>query len=240
MVLGFTVRALCYDRTESLPLFIMQGCLLVLPPAFFAATLYMSYTRVVRAVDGESCSLIPSRWSTRIFLIADLTCINVQGGGAGLLPSQTPATAEAGQWILVGGLILHVLVFLCFIVLCAAFHLRYRAWLQTSGQHTTVPWRQTLTMLYATSFTITVRNIFRAVEYVQGREGYLMSNEWPIFVLDFGPMVAVMVAFYIWYPGSLRASSGQAMELTSQTESMAEPIIRPTSTADETGHQQKA
>ena len=95
-------------------------------------------------------------------------------------------------------------------------------------------------MLYATSFTITVRNIFRAVEYVQGREGYLMSNEWPIFVLDFGPMVAVMVAFYIWYPGSLRASSGQAMELTSQTESMAEPIIRPTSTADETGHQQKA
>ncbi|KAH8169363.1 RTA1 like protein [Sarocladium implicatum] len=227
MVIGFAVRAICYNNTDNLGLFIMQGTLLVLPPAFFAATLYMSYTRVVRAVDGEACSLISSHWSTRVFLIADITCINVQGSGAGLLPSDSSSAAKAGQYILVGGLILHVLVFVCFIVLCTTFHLRYRAWQQTSGQSTTVPWKQTLKMLYATSIIITVRNIFRAVEYIEGREGYLMSNEWPLFVLDFGPMIAVLVAFYIWYPGSLGALKGQSMELTSQTESMTEPINPP-------------
>jgi hypothetical protein len=231
MIIGFVIRALCYDRTENLILFIMQGIFLVLPPAFYAATLYMSYTRIVRAVGREDCSLISARWSTRVFLWADITCINVQACGAGLLPSDTPAAAKSGQYILVAGLILHIVVFMCFLLLCGAFHHRYRAWLLVSGQRTDVPWKITLIMLYVCSVIVMARNVFRTAEYIMGREGYLMANEWPIYVLDFGPMVAVMVAFYLWYPGNLVATGAEALELHSRDGSAGQPINRPKSPA---------
>lgn len=229
MMIGFIIRAFCYEQTDSLLLFIMQSMFLVLPPAFFAATLYMSYTRIVRAVGREDCSLISARWSTRAFLWADITCITVQGGGAGLLPSETPSAAKAGQYILVAGLILHILVFVCFVILCGTFHRRYRAWLLIHGQRTDVPWKVTLIMLYVCSVTVMVRNVFRTIEYVTGREGYLMANEWPIYALDFGPMVAVMVAFFVWYPGKLVAAGAESVELHSRDGSAAEPINQPKS-----------
>lgn len=224
MIIGFIVRIVCHWNTASLILFIMQSVFLVMPPAFFAATLYMSYTRLVRSLAREDCSLIPSRLSTRIFLWADITCINVQGCGAGLLPSDTPAAAEAGQYILVAGLVLHIVVFGCFLVLCGVFHKRFGGWLSMSGQRTDVPWKTCLTMLYMCSVIIMVRNVFRTVEYLQGREGYLMANEWPIYALDFGPMVAVMVAFFVWYPGKLGDAGPEAMELGSRDGSAVQPL----------------
>lgn len=231
MIIGFLFRIICHYNTNHLMFFIMQSVFLVLPPAFFAATLYMSYTRVVRALGREDCSLISARWSTRIFLIADITCINVQGGGAGLLPSDTPATAEAGQYILVGGLVLHIVIFGLFLILCGTFHLRYKAWLRSGGLETYVPWRASLRMLYATSVIVMARNVFRAIEYVMGKEGYLMQNEWPIYVFDFGPMMLVMIAVFIWHPGNLVATEGERLELGSRAESY-EPMTRGKTNAE--------
>lgn len=88
-----------------------------------------------------------------------------------------------------------------------------------------VPWRQSLTMLYCTSVTVMARNIFRTVEYIMGEDSYLFTNEWPIYVFDFGPMVVVMLAFLIWYPGNLHAPGREAMELHSR-DSAGEPFVR--------------
>jgi hypothetical protein len=152
-VIGYIVRCLCSNATGSLGLYILQGVFLLIPPIFFAATIYMVYSRVVRAVHGESMSLISTRWTTRIFVAGDFFCLGIQGDGAGLLGKIQ--TTQIGNEIIVVGLGLQILLFALFIFCCATFHLRCRA----SGPTTDVPWEATLNLLYAVSAAILLRNI---------------------------------------------------------------------------------
>ena len=227
-VIGFAVRAICHNTTGSLVNFLLQGIFLVLPPVFFAASLYMVYTRILRATGREDCSIITSRWSTRLFLIADFACLNIQGNGAGLFGSRTPKVQLAGQYIVSAGTAIHVLVFVAFVYLCVVFHRRFNAYLASSGNTTDIPWRASLKMLYWTSAAITVRNVFRTVEYAMGNGEYLYSTEWPLYVLDSSPMLLVMIAFFIWYPSDLNAPGrNEALELSSRGDSAGEPFARP-------------
>ena len=55
-------------------------------------------------------------------------------------------------------------------------------------------------MLYTCCALIVVRSVFRVVEYVMGTDGYLLSNEWPMYVFDAVLMWAVQVIFFVWFP----------------------------------------
>ncbi|PTD12548.1 hypothetical protein HYE67_008136 [Fusarium culmorum] len=200
-VLGYVFRALAWNATDSLPIYIMQSLFLLLPPVFFAATLYMVYSRIVRAVGGEDCSLITVRKTTRLFVIGDFITFNIQGNGGGLLANEK--LANAGKIIVIVGLIAQIILFLAFVVCCVVFHRRFRVHLRQSHTPVEIRWEAYLNMLYVTSALILVRNIFRVVEFVMDKEGYLQQKEWPTFVFDSVLMFLVMVAFYIWYPGNL-------------------------------------
>ena len=45
-----------------------------------------------------------------------------------------------------------------------------------------------------------IRNIFRLAEYIGGRDGVLLSVEWPFLVFDTLLMAATMGIFYWGYP----------------------------------------
>jgi hypothetical protein len=204
----------------------VQAVFLLLPPVLFAATLYMVYSRLVRAVQGERFSLISPRWTTRLFVFGDLMCLNIQSAGAGLTPHDK--VARIGDIIIVVGLGLQVIIFAVFVVYCLKFHRRFRAHVVEAGAVVDVPWRQCLNMLYGTSLLIQVRNIFRMVEYIMGSDGYLFSNEWPTYALDAVLMLLVMVGFFIFYPSQLRINkSGETVELNSDTTSSRELVSRP-------------
>ncbi|RFN46025.1 hypothetical protein FIE12Z_9713 [Fusarium flagelliforme] len=204
-VLGYIFRALAYNATNSLAIYIMQSLFLLLPPVFFAATLYMVYSRIVRAVGGEEFSLITVRKTTRLFVIGDFITFNIQGNGGGLLANQK--LANIGKIIVIVGLIAQIILFLAFVIICVVFHRRFRAHLKRSHALVEVRWESYLNMLYITSACILVRNIFRVVEFIMDKEGYLMQKEWPTFVFDAVLMFLVMVAFCIWYPGKLTSTS---------------------------------
>jgi hypothetical protein len=81
-------------------------------------------------------------------------------------------------------------------------------------------WQKLMTMLYATSALILVRSIFRIIEYVMGPDGYLLINEWPLYVFDLALMVVTMVLFYVWYPSIIKplpeSTESGSMELLPQ------------------------
>lgn len=58
-------------------------------------------------------------------------------------------------------------------------------------------------MLYSTSVLIIVRSVFRVAEFAMGNNGYLLSNEWPLYVFDTIPMLVVCLLFFVWYPACL-------------------------------------
>ncbi|KAJ4319315.1 hypothetical protein N0V84_006399 [Fusarium piperis] len=208
-VLGYIFRAAAWNATGSLIFYIMQAVFLLIPPVFFAATLYMVYSRLVRALKGEEFSLISPRWTTIIFVIGDLATLNVQSSGAGMLADDE--RAATGNKIVVAGLILQVLLFIGFMICCLVFHLRYKAHLTDNYVVSDVPWKSCLHMLYWTSMMVLVRNVFRVIEYIMDKKGYLQQHEWPTFTFDSVLMLLVMAAFYIWYPSNLQPKSRESM-----------------------------
>lgn len=200
-VIGYIARLIAYNETGSLPIYAIQAVFLVLPPVFYAATLYMVYSRVVRAVHGESMSLITPRWTTTIFVIGDAVCLNIQSSGSGLLAKDS--VAKIGSWIVVGGLTIQIFLFVSFLICCFTWNSRFTRHVAQVGDSTGVPWKSCLHMLYTTSIVILVRNIYRIAEFALGRDGYLMANEWPQYVFDGALMLIVMATFYFWHPANL-------------------------------------
>lgn len=59
--------------------------------------------------------------------------------------------------------------------------------------------------LYLGSFLIMVRSIFRAAEYLQGFNGYLLRHEAYLYVFDAVLMLLVMVLFNWIHPAEIAA-----------------------------------
>lgn len=203
-LIGYIGRAIAYDKTGELIPYILQSLLLLLAPILFAASLYMTLSRVIISVDGARCSIIPPRWLTRIFITGDVVSFMIQGGGAGILvKADSKSSQQTGENIIIAGLVFQILIFAVFGVAGIIFHVRFKNQDLGESFHDR-PWQSTLVMLYGTSLLIMVRNIFRVVEYAMGHDGYLLSNEWTVYVFDGVPMFLAMALFAYKYPSGLR------------------------------------
>lgn len=205
--------------------YIIQSIFLLLAPVLFAASLYMTLGRLIRAVQGDSYSIIPPRWLTKVFVAGDVLSFLIQGGGAGFMVQGGGADSmKTGQNIVVGGLVLQVLMFAFFIVTGLHFNIRFRRHASTTETSARIPWQGTLNMLYVTSSFVMVRNIFRVVEYVGGSDGYLLSTEWPLYIFD-GVLMLFTMSYFFWrYPSEIKLDgSQQGMQLRSVDE---ESVVR--------------
>lgn len=62
-----------------------------------------------------------------------------------------------------------------------------------------------MAVVYGTSVIILVRCGFRLIEYRAGEKGYLLSHEWPTYVLDALLMLGVMMIFFWKHPSEVTA-----------------------------------
>lgn len=62
----------------------MQSLLILLAPAFFAASIYMILGRLIVLVDGEAHSPIRVKWLTKIFVGGDVLSFLAQSAGTSL------------------------------------------------------------------------------------------------------------------------------------------------------------
>lgn len=69
--------------------YIIQNLLILLGPAFFAASIYMVLGRLIRKLEAQHHSLVPVKWLTKIFLLGDILSILAQGGGICSQPQPT-------------------------------------------------------------------------------------------------------------------------------------------------------
>ena len=59
----------------------MQSLCLLLPPVFFAASIYMTLGRLISSVRGEAFAVLPPQWNTKTFVIGDCLSFLMQGSG---------------------------------------------------------------------------------------------------------------------------------------------------------------
>ncbi|KAL7907475.1 RTA1 like domain-containing protein [Trichoderma velutinum] len=206
--IGFVGRAIsaeqkpgCWTETP----YLVQTLFILLAPALFAASVYMSLGRIIELVDGEKYSIIRRTWLTKIFVCGDVICFLLLAGGGGMLASAKTNKAEfdAGNNIIIGGLVLQLLWFGFFVVITLIFHRRMILAPTARSHEADIKWRSYLHALYVASVLIIIRNIFRLIEYCQGSNGYLLTTEVFVYCLDALPMFLV-VAWFLWkYPGEM-------------------------------------
>lgn len=200
---GYVGRALGHNNKQSKTAYIMQSLLILVAPALFAATIYMTLGRLIRAVRGESLSLIRVTWLTKIFVCGDVLSFFIQGGGGGIMASDS-TKVKLGENIILGGLFFQILIFGFFLVAAVVFHMRMRACVTHQASDPALKWEQMLLVLYTVSAIIMTRNVVRVVEYIGGREGPLLRVEWPIYAFDAVLMAATMLVFWVGYPTMIR------------------------------------
>ncbi|KAK6334783.1 hypothetical protein TWF718_010229 [Orbilia javanica] len=206
---GYAARASAYNKTDRLMPFCIQNTFILIAPVFYAASVYMTLGRTIIATGCERYSLIKPTLLTKIFVTGDVVTLAVQAGAAGMMV--VSSVAKAGQWIVVVGLILQVLMFASFAATAFLFHRKMRA---NGAQIPWFNWSRVLWVLYAISALILIRSIFRVIEFVEGQDGYLLGHEWTLYIFDSLPMFAVMVMWSYWFPSDITASKvGEAQPL---------------------------
>ncbi|KAI1451285.1 RTA1 like protein-domain-containing protein [Annulohypoxylon moriforme] len=200
-IIGYCARAAAYDKTDVLMPYVIQSTLLLVAPALFAASIYMTLGRVIRSVHAEARSLIPVKWLTTTFVCGDIFSFIVQASGAGLMV--TGNSTQLGENVILAGLIIQIVMFGLFATVGAVFHVRLRRWPTGPFLNSRSTWTNTMIMLYTVSILILVRSVFRVIEYAMGQSGYLLKHEWTLYVFDGVLMFAVVVMFGWLFPSHL-------------------------------------
>ncbi|KAH6677697.1 RTA1 like protein [Halenospora varia] len=183
---GYCARASAHNKTGKLMPFIIQNMFILVAPALFAASIYMTLGRIIRSVNAEKYSLIRVNWLTKLFVLGDVMSFMIQGA------------------MVVAGLLIQVVMFGLFIVVALLFQSRMKSNPTPASYHPEIPWKQSLHMLYLVSLLIMIRSIFRVIEFVMGYDGYPLKHEWTLYVFDSVLMVFVTGVFYWRFPSELK------------------------------------
>lgn len=193
--------------------FLLQIICLTIAPAFFAAGIYLTLSRIV-ITFGASNSRIKPQSFPRIFIPCDIISLVLQaiGGGMASVASNNHKSPDTGDHIMVAGLAFQVFTLGVFILLCTDFafttmrntrevgadealdasHAKLRASMKFKGF---------LVALAIATICIFIRSIYRVIELSQGWEGELIKNQTYFIVLEGAMVIVAVLALNAFHPG---------------------------------------
>lgn len=171
-----------------------------------AASIYMILGRIILLTQGEHHAVVRRRWSTKLFVAGDVLSLLMQSSGGGIMAmgGEDNNNMEIGEYVIIGGLFVQLFVFGFFVVSSAIFHRRMNKDPTRKSQDPMIRWKQYLTTLYVTSALIWIRSVFRAIEYIEGNKGYLMTTEAFLFVFDSVLIFICMVWMNWFHPSEIK------------------------------------
>ncbi|KAF7314403.1 hypothetical protein MKEN_00913100 [Mycena kentingensis (nom. inval.)] len=218
MAIGFALRILFINDPVVIGKYIATTLFILLSPCLFLATDYILLHELVLTFPreiGQRALLIPDRLIVRIFVWSDVSTFLLQSAGGGLSASKNPDSANLGNKIAMVGVILQAVSFFLFSVVFGIFGWRVRkhfpkAW-KPSPQYGNAPfnpfstkpvqdWRILFYAVCITCVGITIRSVFRAVEFAGGHDGPIQTTEAYFYFLDALPLWISMTLFCIIWP----------------------------------------
>jgi hypothetical protein len=194
--------------------YVMQSTLLLIAPAFFAASIYMELGRIILMVKGEQLAIIRVSWMTKIFVAGDVLSFLMQASGAGIMVTGSTASASTGQNVIIAGLFVQIIFFGFFLLSAVVFQRRINAQPSAAAVASQYPWAKHMWALHSSSILILIRSIVRVVEYIQGTHGYVMGHEAFIYVFDGMLMFVVLGIFLAVHPSQVNYLLGRGRAVT--------------------------
>ncbi|KAJ5233665.1 uncharacterized protein N7469_005431 [Penicillium citrinum] len=188
--------------------YIMQSALILIAPAFLAASIYMTLGRIIQMLDAEQSSVIKLRWLTKIFVAGDVLSFLMQASGAGIMVKDM-TNPSTGENIIIGGLFVQIVFFGFFAISAVIFQIRLSKRPTARSIELSALWHKHMIALYVASVLILVRSVVRVVEYLQGYDGYLMRTEAFIYVFDALLMFVTMLVLQYAHPSEINCLLGR-------------------------------
>jgi hypothetical protein len=192
----------------------MQSTLLLIAPAFFAASIYMELGRIILMVKGEQFAIVRVSWMTKIFVAGDVLSFLMQASGAGIMVTGSESSASTGQNVIIAGLFVQIAFFGFFLLSAVIFQRRIGAHPTAAAVASQFPWTKHMWALHSSSILVLIRSVIRVVEYIQGTYGFVMSHEAFIYVFDGLLMFVVMAIFIAIHPSELNYLLGRGRVVT--------------------------
>ncbi|KAL4966985.1 RTA1 domain-containing protein [Aspergillus stella-maris] len=181
---SYIFRLISARKPNSLVAYVCQSKFIILPPSLYAATIYMTYGRIVTYIDKPHLTIIRPQKVTKVFVIGDVSAFLLQLAGGGM--QTINSMRNIGQKILVIGLLVQLIFFGFFLYVSGNFQNRLRqcgyGWFG-GGR-----WRRLLHILLLVSVLVI---------------GYLYSHEAYAYLFDAIPMFFVQAVFHFYHPGKI-------------------------------------
>jgi len=195
---GLTLRVFSVLNTTSTTFGIPSQLLILLSPLWINAFLYVLMSRLVYFfVPEKRVAGISARRLSLCFVLLDITAFLMQAGGGSMISSTTPSTALRGIHIYMGGIGLQQFFVLGFTGLVIRFHYKMN---RLTGS---TEWKRPLYVMYASLALITLRIVYRLIEFSSGVYSPLTMHEAPFYCLEALPMFAALLLWNIFHPGQV-------------------------------------
>lgn len=226
MVVGFVFRVIYSqgDNIYSVPWYALQALFILLAPCAFLATDYVILSRLSESLGDEiakDCLFIRSSIIVKLFVWSDVITFFVQAAGSAL--TATDDMEHVGSIVAMVGLIFQIVSFAFFALLLFRFGWRARShhpaiwnigggesgW-RILGPFKVSPfydWRVLWSFMCFTTILISMRCVFRIIEYEQGYRGYLILHEGYFYILDSLPLWVSMTLYAVLWPTRLQPVS---------------------------------
>ncbi|KAL6722229.1 hypothetical protein ACLMJK_001336 [Lecanora helva] len=183
--------------------YIVWFLLMLLAPLWINAYVYMALGRMVYNFTSSARILKVKAWRFGLyFVLLDIFAFIIQAGGASMASGNniSDSTMNRGLHIYMVGVGLQQLFVLCFIYLATRFQREMNRDLPAAEQRRP---RRLLYVLYAVLILITIRIIFRLIEYAKGVDSGIPQHEVYQYVFDSTMMLFGLVLLNVVHPGRI-------------------------------------
>ncbi|KAF2488292.1 hypothetical protein BU16DRAFT_447482, partial [Lophium mytilinum] len=205
---SFSTRAASTLAQQNLALVIVSQLLLLLAPLWINAFAYMTLGRLIHFFHpSHRLHRLPGASVAKYFVWADIASFLIQGTGGSLLsPGNSASTMKLGIDVYMGGVGAQEGFILLFIGLAVAFQ-REMGRVERAGEAVVGRrgWKGCVEGLYAVLVLISIRIIYRLVEYARGTDpnNPLPFHEAYMYALDALPMLLAVLVLAVVHPGKV-------------------------------------
>ncbi|KAK7730185.1 hypothetical protein SLS57_001847 [Botryosphaeria dothidea] len=204
MSVGFAMRLAGAYHIKDLGIVIASNVLVMSGPPVYAASNYLVLSRVLFYVPYLS-PMHPGRiLSTFLGLDVIIEALIANGAVRVTNSSLTNSEREDGEIMVKASLITQAVIFLILIALAIQFHIRAQRTGVLNNKLRTV-----LIVLYTTSAIVTIRCIFRIVEFFEGYSGMLFTHEYFFYIFEALLMFLNTLILNFWHPGARLPASNE-------------------------------
>ncbi|KAH8808495.1 RTA1 like protein-domain-containing protein [Xylogone sp. PMI_703] len=224
---GYIARSISAKHVDQKNIYVAQFALIVLSPVMMAAANYVIFGRIVfHVVPAHERTLkllwISPRFVTPVFVICDILALLLQLGGALLITTTSVTTSNAasklqkGKNIAITGVVIQMACFGLFSIIAGRFNFTSKRFKNDfnkrvtdidgkysliDGQHKLKRnWQALLLCVNLACILITIRSIYRLVDFELGKTGYTEKHEWCAYVFDALPIFPCVALFTYWHP----------------------------------------